>query len=152
MLSDEEENEEYRGDLSEEEFMRLADSVEYLLSYQFIQSMNLITLARFNKMLTEKTYLLGQEVFREGDESHSIYLVKSGSFEITKQMQVRNDFNDGMTCNFLRYRSAKKTYRVGKVLNEYVIPVYSLRYDTLQEFQDHQTSENTTLYPISLVG
>ena len=66
--------------------MAKAQDLKGLFPFQRLQESELALLA---DMIVEKTYGTGQTVFQEGDPSSSLYVVRSGTVEIVKQVDGR---------------------------------------------------------------
>ncbi|CAI2380611.1 unnamed protein product [Moneuplotes crassus] len=75
--------------------------VKFLERYRYIYPLTYQTKIKLGYFLKEIECVIGQEIYKEGDDSNYIYLIKSGEFEIQKNMYTCKD--PERTISFLKF-------------------------------------------------
>ena len=62
--------------------------VEFLNKFEYIETLTHHSKTKICYQLKEKSCILNQPVYQEGDSSDNIYLILSGQFEVTKDLFI----------------------------------------------------------------
>ena len=77
---------DYTKVLSKIEGRKLRKLIEYFKSIPFLAKNSKTYLTKLHYSFEEKQFIRNQEVYREGEPSDWVYLVKHGEFEVTKRI------------------------------------------------------------------
>jgi len=65
--------------------------VDFFDQYEFMRELTYNTKAKLGYRIVNKKYVLGQEVFNEGNKADTIYFIESGQFVITKDLYISSN-------------------------------------------------------------
>ncbi len=82
--------EEYERSLGEIDRKKVNEKIAFLRSLPFFQLLTKTSLSKLTPQFRQISTIKGQYLYREGEQADSVYLVKSGQFEVTKTLVERN--------------------------------------------------------------
>lgn len=80
---------DYQKVLSRIEARNLKKLIEFFKSIPFMSKNSKTILTKLHYSFEQKYFIRKQVVYKEGDKSDWVYLVKSGEFEVTKKLKVQ---------------------------------------------------------------
>jgi len=82
--------EEYERSLGQIDRKKVNEKIAFLRSLPFFQLLTKTSLSKLTPQFRQISTIKGQYLYREGEQADSVYLVKSGQFEVTKTLVERN--------------------------------------------------------------
>lgn len=106
--------EDYKKVLQKIEARNLKKLIEFFKSIPFMSKNSKSALTKLNYSFEQRSFIRHQEIYKEGDTSDWVYLVKSGEFEITKKIKVQlkpTAKQSSAECKkFLKHKRGKKSF------------------------------------------
>lgn len=74
--------------MSDTKTREINQNIDFLDRFSYIKQLTKQSKTKLTYYAEKKNYVIGQEVFQEGEECASLYLIRSGEFEITKNVYI----------------------------------------------------------------
>lgn len=123
---------------------------EFFNNYAFLKSLSGETKSKLIYSWDEKTYSFGAEVYEEGEPSSYIYLIKSGEFQISKDIYLTSTPGDNSwVWSFRRFYSNRTIADLNLIFNEETKILYSSEIDSNTKLKAF-TKSNTTKHTVKV--
>lgn len=78
---------DYEKVLQKIELKKINKNIEFMHQLPFFKVWTKTALSKLQYSFEEKMFLRNQIIYREGEESDTVYIIKSGDFEVTKRFK-----------------------------------------------------------------